>query len=57
MKFKVIGSMTIADAKPGETVDLDPDLVNVDALLTSGHIEEIKPASTRSAAKAKGGDE
>lgn len=53
-KYKVIGDLEIAGASKGETVDLDPDEVNVDALVASGHVEEIKSSGgTRTPAKAE----
>lgn len=39
MKFTVTGPFPVGDVAPGGTVDLDPDMTNVDALLAAGHIE------------------
>jgi hypothetical protein len=51
MKYTVTGPFPVSGVEPGRTVDLDPDKVNVDALLESGHI-----AVPQAAKKAKGGD-
>lgn len=51
-KYKVIGLLEIADKTKGQVVELDPEKVNIPALLEAGHIEplEEKP-SPKEAAK------
>lgn len=53
--YKVIGICTIAGKKRGEVVELDPEQVNISALIAAGHVEAIeKPAekpSTKAATK------
>ncbi|MGW5578716.1 hypothetical protein [Micromonospora chokoriensis] len=39
--YKVIGICTVAGAKRGETVELDPEQINIQALIEGGHIEPI----------------
>lgn len=56
-KYKVVGDLEIAGATKGETVDLDPEHVNVTALLVAGHIEEIKSGSSTKKTVEKGSDE
>lgn len=51
MKYTVTGPFPVGDVAPGGTVDLDPEVVNVDALLESGH---ITPAPTKK--RVTGGD-
>lgn len=52
-KYKVVGDLEIAGATKGETVDLDPEHVNIPALLAAGHVEEIKSGSgTKSSGSA-----
>jgi hypothetical protein len=47
-KYTVTGPFPIADVAPGGTVDLDPDTVNVDALIEAGHIEATtKPVHSK----------
>lgn len=56
MKYKVIGDLEIAGAAKGETVELDPEEINVDALVASGHVEEIKSSGgTTTPAKSEKG--
>ena len=47
MRVEVIGPNRIGGARKGETVDLDPDVVNVPALVAAGHVrvlaDEPKP--------------
>lgn len=40
--YRVIGSSRVGGVEPGGLVDLDPDVVNIEALVAGGHIE---PAS------------
>ncbi|WP_157562670.1 hypothetical protein [Micromonospora chokoriensis] len=41
-KFEVIGPCRVAGAEKGETVQLDPAEVNIDALIEAGHIRPVK---------------
>jgi hypothetical protein len=52
MKYTVTGPFPVADVAPGGTVDLDPEEVNVDALLAAGHV--ALPAAKKA---PKGGDQ
>jgi hypothetical protein len=51
-RYKVTGPMRINDAEPGETVYLDPDKVNIGALLEAGAIEPVQSKSTTTATKS-----
>lgn len=42
--FEVIGPCQVAGANKGETVRLDPDAVNIDALVEAGHVRPVKRA-------------
>ncbi|MEH1059395.1 hypothetical protein V6U89_29830 [Micromonospora sp. CPCC 206171] len=39
--YKVIGICTVAGKKRGEVVELDPELINIEALVEAGHIEPV----------------
>lgn len=39
VRATVVGSCRVAGVEPGGTVELDPELVNVPALVEGGHIE------------------
>lgn len=52
-RYKVTGPMRINDAEPGETVYLDPEKINIPALLEAGAIE---PVQTKSTATKSGDD-
>lgn len=57
-KYRVVGDQEIAGATKGETVDLDPEHVNIPALLAGGHIEEIKSGSgTKTSGSADSGSD
>ncbi|MEU8379777.1 hypothetical protein [Streptosporangium sp. NPDC048865] len=47
VRAKVIGSRVVAETAPGGTVDLDPEEVNIPALVEAGHIEISKTAQAR----------
>jgi hypothetical protein len=52
-KAKVIGPFPVNGAAPGETTTLDDRVLNVEALVESGHVElEPKPAKKSAAKKA-----
>lgn len=60
-KYEVIGPLKIAGVDPGESIELDPDdqtpgAINVQALISAGHIKEAKssPAAKSSTASDKG---
>lgn len=55
-KYKVVGAHVVSGAKPGSVVDLDPERVNIDALLKARHIEPLPVPAPPKAAKPKGGD-
>ncbi len=58
MKCKVIGNLEIAGVAPGGVVDLDPDTVNIPALIAGGHVEEIKsPSGAKTPDAAEKGSE
>lgn len=40
--YRVIGPFEINGKATGETVELDPEVINVQVLLDAGHIEEIR---------------
>lgn len=50
VKAKVIGPCAIEGVATGGTVELDPERVNIDALVEGGHIE-ITKGSARTAEK------
>tara|TARA_Y100000593_G_C4272740_1_gene318286 strand:+ start:1204 stop:1353 length:150 start_codon:yes stop_codon:yes gene_type:complete len=41
MKFKIIGNKKINDAKPGEVIEINDELL-ADSLVAGGHIEKVK---------------
>lgn len=41
-EYKVIGPFEIAGKPTGETVELDSNEVNIQALIDGGHIEEVE---------------
>lgn len=45
-KFKVTGKYEVGGSAPGETVELDPDKVNVNELLRVGLVEPLDQAPT-----------
>jgi hypothetical protein len=51
-RYKVVGPMRINEAEPGEIVTLDPDKVNISALLEAGAIEPVQSKSTGTATKS-----
>lgn len=56
VRCKVIGPWPVLDVEaPGE-VDLDADVYNIDALVSAGHVEVLKPSSApaKAASKATG---
>lgn len=57
MKYQVVGSLPIADVTAPDVVDLDPDMVNIQALIEAGHIKEIKEDSKKAVKPRGGGDE
>lgn len=46
VKARVTGSRAIAGVETGGTVDLDPEVTNVEALIVGGHIKLIPPKAT-----------
>lgn len=40
-KFKVVGILEVADKRQGEVVELDPEKVNIPALIEAGHVEPV----------------
>lgn len=42
IKCKVIGTSEVDGVAPGGTVELDPDVVNIEALVYAGHVEVPK---------------
>ncbi|MDH2425782.1 hypothetical protein [Sphaerisporangium sp. TRM90804] len=47
VRARVVGTCEVAGTAPGGTVDLDPEQVNVPALVEAGHIEISKSAAER----------
>jgi hypothetical protein len=45
-KYKVTGKYEVGGSAPGETVELDPDKVNVDELLRVGLVEPLDQEET-----------
>jgi hypothetical protein len=45
-KYRVVGVCDIAGVAPGGVVALDPDEVNVDALVMAGHVEPVPATPT-----------
>lgn len=50
VRVKVIGTRAVAGVAPGGTVELDPERVNIAALVDAGHVE---PAGSAPARKAR----
>lgn len=44
-RYEVIGPFDIAGAKPGETVMIDDDELNVPALIEAGHVKPLSKAA------------
>lgn len=58
MEYRVVGSSRVAGVDPGGTVELDPERVNIPALITGGHIAPVKaPAKPAKAQKAEPGSD
>lgn len=60
--YTVIGAQRVGGVEPGGTIELDPDRVNIEALVRGGHVERVRPAPKPAAKKAepksrKGDDE
>lgn len=57
-KAKVIGPFEVCGVKPGQTVTLDDEQVNVEALVSSRNVELIieKPAPEKKPGQKKGDD-
>lgn len=45
--YRVIGPHRVADTDPGGTVELDPERVNIAALIAAGHVELVKKSAAR----------
>jgi hypothetical protein len=43
--YKVVGSRAINGVEPGGTTTLDPDQVNIPALIAAGHVEPVVKTS------------
>lgn len=58
-QYRVTGPVPIYGVHPGEIVRLDPETVNIPALLAAGHVrlEPVKTPSKPKAAKDKGGSD
>ncbi|WP_062441268.1 hypothetical protein [Herbidospora daliensis] len=56
-RFHVVGPHAVDGVPPGRTVTLDPDVVDVDALVEAGHIAVKAPAAPQSETEPKEGDE
>lgn len=52
--YKVIGNQRINDVEPGGIVVLDPDRVNVPALIAAGHVEPVAKYSQKKTIKGRG---
>ncbi len=52
--YNVIGEYAVGGVAPGGTVELDPDAVNIPALIEGGHVEPAKPA--KSAKRGRDGE-
>jgi hypothetical protein len=55
--YRVIGTHPVSGTDPGGTVELDPERVNIPALIESGAVEVLKAKPAKATAKAPGGDE
>lgn len=53
-RYEVIGPFEIAGAKPGESVTIDDDELNVAALIEAGHVKPLSKAA-KDAAKDDNG--
>jgi len=53
MEYRVVGSSRVAGVDPGGTVDLDPDRVNIPALIAGGHVEPVKAPAREKPARAQ----
>lgn len=45
--YRVVGPRMINGARQGETTTLDPDRVNIPALVTAGHVEPVEDKPSR----------
>lgn len=52
--YRVIGSQAINEVEPGGTTTLDPDQVNVPALIAAGHVEPVAVPSRKKTIKSEG---
>lgn len=60
--YRVIGDRLISGVPRGEVVRLDPDQVNIPALIEAGHVEPYVPpvpksGKSRKSANSEGGSE
>ncbi|MFI7042585.1 hypothetical protein ACIBI0_38410 [Microbispora rosea] len=55
--YRVVGSSRVAGVDPGGTVDLDPERVNIPALVAGGHVEPVKAPAKAKAQKAEPGSD
>lgn len=49
MRVEVIGPLRVGGARKGEVIDLNPDEVNIPALIEAGH---VRPVTREKKAKA-----
>jgi hypothetical protein len=55
--YRVTGPFRVAGTDPGGTVELDPERVNIPALIESGAVEPVKVKAAKPVAdKPAGGD-
>lgn len=61
VRYRVVGERAINGVAPGGTVTLDPERVNIPALVSAGLVELVedkpKTGKTRKMAKSEGGSE
>lgn len=54
-RFKVIGVCEVGGVEPGGVVELDPEKVNIPALIAGGHVEPV--AERKATRTTRAGDD
>lgn len=55
-RFHVVGPHAVDGVAPGRTVTLDPEQVNIEALIEAGHIAVKAPPTSQPAADGEAGE-
>lgn len=46
-KYEVVGPRVVADAQPGETIELDEDDPRTQALIDAGHVKRVSGGTAK----------